>query len=172
MKKDKRDGQMEKMFNNKIQCLVSTTVIEVGVNIPNATIMLIENAERFGLTQLHQLRGRIGRGEFQSYCYLIQRKKTENSNKRLDIIEKHLDGFKISDEDLKLRGPGEFLGTKQHGYISSKLIDIANDGKIIRHARTQAFEIIENDPKLINHQTLKDKLLKDYKHMLEFVNIG
>jgi len=170
--KDSKADIMDRVNSGEIQCLVSTTVVEVGINNPNATIMVIENAERFGLTQLHQLRGRIGRGEFQSYCYLIQRKKTENSNKRLDIIEKHLDGFKISDEDLKLRGPGEFLGTKQHGYISSKLIDIANDGKIIRHARTRAFEIIENDPKLINHQTLKNKLLKDYKHMLEFVNIG
>ena len=96
----------------------------------------------------------------------------EICEKRLSIIEKYLDGFKISDEDLKLRGPGEFLGTKQHGYISSKLIDISNDGKIIRHARTRAFEIIENDPKLMNHQNLKNKLLNDYKHMLEFVNIG
>ena len=82
------------------------------------------------------------------------------------------DGFKISDEDLKLRGPGEFLGTKQHGYISSKLLDVISDGEIIRHARTRAFEIIENDPKLISNQNLKNKLLKDYKHMLEFVNIG
>ena len=163
---------MARVNENKIQCLISTTVVEVGIDNPNATVMVIENAERFGLTQLHQLRGRVGRGEFQSYCYLIQRKKTEHSEKRLSIIEKYLDGFKISDEDLKLRGPGEFLGTKQHGYISSKLTDMVNDGKIIRHARTRAFEIIENDPKLTNHQNLKNKLLNDYKHMMEFVNIG
>ena len=170
--KDSKAQIMNDVNAGKIQCLVSTTVVEVGINNPNATIMVIENAERFGLTQLHQLRGRIGRGNFQSFCYLIQRKKTEHSIKRLSIIEQYLDGFKISDEDLKLRGPGEFLGTKQHGYISSKLIDIANDGEIIRHARIRAFEIIENDPKLMNHQTLKNKLLKDYKHMLEFINIG
>jgi ATP-dependent DNA helicase RecG len=172
LNKESKTEIMNKVNNGRIQCLVSTTVVEVGINNPNATVMVIENAERFGLTQLHQLRGRIGRGNFQSYCYLIQRKKNENSNKRLAIIEKYIDGFKISDEDLKLRGPGEFLGTKQHGYISSKLIDIANDGKIIRHARTRAFEIIENDPKLISNPNLKNKLLKDYKHMLEFVNIG
>ncbi len=172
LSKDSKAQIMNDVNTGKIQCLVSTTVVEVGINNPNATIMVIENAERFGLTQLHQLRGRIGRGKFQSHCYLIQRKKTEHSIKRLSIIEQHLDGFKISDEDLKLRGPGEFLGTKQHGYISSKLIDIANDGEIIRHARITAFEIIENDPKLMNHQSLKNKLLKDYKHMLEFINIG
>ena len=172
LKKDKKKHIMDRVNKGEIQCLVSTTVVEVGINNPNATIMVIENAERFGLTQLHQLRGRIGRGKFQSYCYMVERKKTENSDKRLSIIEKYIDGFKISDEDLKLRGPGEFLGTKQHGYISSKLIDVISDGEIIRHARTRAFEIIENDPKLIKHQNLKNKLLKDYKHMLEFINIG
>ena len=103
---------------------------------------------------------------------MIQRKITENSIKRLNILEKYLDGFKISDEDLKLRGPGEFLGTKQHGYVASKLVNIVNDGRIIMHARTRAFEIIENDPKLISNQNLKFKLLKDYKQILEFVNIG
>ena len=172
LKNEDKKELMEKVNNGKIQCLVSTTVVEVGVNNPNATIMVIENAERFGLTQLHQLRGRIGRGKFQSYCYMIRRKKTENGIKRLAILEKHIDGFKISDEDLKLRGPGEFLGTKQHGYVHSKLVDIANDGKIIRHARTRAFEIIAKDPKLNSNQNLKNKLLKDYRHMLEFVNIG
>ena len=172
LNKDDKKNIMDQVNNGDIQCLVSTTVVEVGINNPNATIMVIENAERFGLTQLHQLRGRVGRGKYQSYCYMIQRKITENSNKRLDILEKYLDGFKISDEDLKLRGPGEFLGTKQHGYVSSKLLDIANDGEIIRHARTRAFEIIENDPKLISNQNLKLKLLRDYKHMLEFINIG
>ena len=172
LNKDDKKEIMDQVHRGEVQCLVSTTVVEVGINNPNATIMMIENAERFGLTQLHQLRGRIGRGEYQSYCYMVQRKITENSIKRLNILKEHLDGFKISDEDLKLRGPGEFLGTKQHGYVSSKLIDITNDGKIIRHARTRAFEIIENDPKLISNQNLKLKLLKDYKHMLEFINIG
>jgi ATP-dependent DNA helicase RecG len=172
LKAEEKKILMRKVNNGEIQCLISTTVVEVGIDNPNATIMVIENSERFGLTQLHQLRGRIGRGKYQSYCYMIQRKKTENSIKRLQIIEKYLDGFKISDEDLKLRGPGEFLGTRQHGYISSKLIDISSDGEIIRHARTRAFDIIENDPKLEYNQEIKFKLLKEYKHMLEFINIG
>ena len=172
LKKDEKQALMDQVNNGKIDCLVSTTVVEVGIDNPNATIMLIENAERFGLTQLHQLRGRIGRGKFQSYCYMVQRKKTETSTKRLKILESTLDGFQISDEDLKLRGPGEFFGTKQHGYISSKLLEINKDGKIIRHARSRAFEIIEKDPKLKRHQNIKLKLLQNYNHMLEFINIG
>ena len=174
MKKEERDKQMENMFNNKIQCLVSTTVIEVGVNIPNATIMLIENAERFGLTQLHQLRGRIGRGNKQSYCILAKHKSTKDASLRLNIMESTNDGFKISDEDLKLRGPGEFFGTKQHGHLKSKLVNYTMDSKIIKHARDCAFNIVESDPGLNRriHQGIKKQFLKNYKTMLEFVNIN
>ena len=165
---------MKKMFNNEMQCLVSTTVIEVGVNIPNATIMLIENAERFGLTQLHQLRGRIGRGSEQSYCILVKHKSTKDASIRLNIMEKTNDGFKISDEDLKLRGPGEFFGTKQHGHLKSKLVNYALDSKIIKHARDCAFDIVKVDPELNQevHNGIKKQFLKNYKTMLEFVNIN
>jgi ATP-dependent DNA helicase RecG len=163
---------MDNVKNDEIQCLVSTTVVEVGINNPNATIMVIENAERFGLTQLHQLRGRVGRGTHQSYCYLIERKKTSTANKRLKILEKTLNGFEIADWDLKLRGPGEFFGTKQHGYMSNKLLDIANDAKIIRHARNLAFSIVNKDSKLKKYNKIKDKLIEDYSSMLEFSNIG
>ena len=121
MKKDERDKQMTAMANNEIQCLVSTTVVEVGIDIPNSTIMVIENAERFGLTQLHQLRGRIGRGKIQSYCILIQHGNSPDSMHRLKIMESTSNGFTISDEDLKLRGPGEFFGTRQHGYVKTKI---------------------------------------------------
>jgi ATP-dependent DNA helicase RecG len=174
MKKDERDQQMKQMFNNEIQCLVSTTVIEVGVNIPNATIMLIENAERFGLTQLHQLRGRVGRGIEQSYCILVKHKSTKDGSLRLDIMEKTNDGFKISDEDLKLRGPGEFFGTKQHGHLQSKLVNYTIDSKIIKHARDCAFNIVRSDPELNkkDHKGIKSQFLKNYKTMLEFVNIN
>ena len=103
------------MFYGDLQILVSTAVIEVGIDNPNATVMLIENAERFGLTQLHQLRGRIGRGDSQGYCFLIQRKAGSISDYRLKVMENTTNGFKISDEDLKLRGPGEFFGKKQKG---------------------------------------------------------
>ena len=172
LKKEDKTNLMVDVNKGKIQCLVSTTVVEVGINNPNATVMMIENAERFGLTQLHQLRGRVGRGIFQSNCFLIKRKNGSISNQRLNIMENTLDGFIISDEDLKLRGPGEFFGTKQHGYISNKLCDLFNDNAIIRHARMKAFEIIDNDPELKNNITIKNKMHTDYQHMLEFINIG
>jgi len=174
MKKNEIDEQMSLMNKGKIDCLVATTVIEVGINIPNATIIMIENAERFGMTQLHQLRGRIGRGEKQSYCFFIQRNNTPNSNKRLQIMENTLDGFIVSDEDLKMRGPGDFFGTKQHGFIKSKVVDFSNDGAIIRRARQQAFNLIEADPLLNKNENKKIKQIfkNKYKHMLEFVKIG
>ena len=174
MKKDQIDDQMNKMNQGEIDCLVATTVIEVGINIPNATVIMIENAERFGMTQLHQLRGRIGRGIKQGYCFLIQRKKTPNADKRLNIMENTLDGFLISDEDLKMRGPGDFFGTKQHGFIKSKVVDFSNDGAIIRRARQQAFELIINDPRIqkIDNQKIKKVFKTKYNHMLEFVKIG
>ena len=147
---------------------------EVGIDNPNATIMVIENAERFGLTQLHQLRGRVGRSSLQSYCYLIQHKETEISKKRLQIMEKTSDGFIISDEDLKLRGPGDFFGTKQHGFIKSKIINFSQDFEIIKRSRKKAFEIIDEDSKLSlsKNSLIKLEFLKNYKEMLEFINIG
>ena len=120
---------------NEIQILVSTTVIEVGIDIPNATVMMIEHADRFGLTQLHQLRGRVGRGKQKSYCILVRRNFTENSKKRLRIMESTNDGFLISDEDLKLRGPGEFFGIRQSGFLKYKIANMVTDGPILRDAR-------------------------------------
>ena len=172
LKKDEKKELIDKINNNQIQCLVSTTVVEVGIDHPNATVMVVQNAERFGLTQLHQLRGRVGRGIHQSYCYLVQRKKTDTSLKRLHILENNLNGFDIADEDLKLRGPGEFYSTKQHGYMSNKLLDMVNDMKIIRHARILAFNLVNSDPELVKNVKLKHKLLNDYSNILEFVNIG
>jgi len=172
IKKEERDIQMNKFLNNEINCIVSTTVIEVGIDVPNATVMLIENADRFGLSQLHQLRGRIGRGNKSSYCFLAKSK--EDSTERLKILEKTSNGFNISDEDLKLRGPGEFFGTKQHGYLKSGLSDFYNDGPIIRNARSLAFKLIEEDPQLnkMEHEQINRILNYDYKSMLELINIG
>jgi ATP-dependent DNA helicase RecG len=174
MDKIERDNQMLQLANGEMHCLVATTVIEVGIDIPNATVMLIENAERFGLTQLHQLRGRIGRGTHKSYCVLVQNKKTPESEHRLNVMERTLNGFDISDEDLKLRGPGEFFGTKQHGYIKSKLADFVNDGPIIRRSRQRAQSIILTDPQLKQqeHQYIRSEFLVNYQHMLEYINIG
>lgn len=172
--KDQKNILMNKFINGEIQCLISTTVIEVGIDHKMATIMVIENSERFGLTQLHQLRGRVGRSALQSYCYLIQRKDTFNSNQRLKIMEKTTDGFIISDEDLKLRGPGDFFGTKQHGYLNSGLINFSQDREIINRARNLAFKIIEEDPKLEleKNKLIKSEFMINYKDMLEFINIG
>ena len=172
MKKDERDLQMFNFLNKKSQCLISTTVIEVGIDIPNATVMLIENADRFGLSQLHQLRGRIGRGHKNGYCFLVKSK--EDTTKRLKILEQTSDGFIIADEDLKIRGPGEFFGTRQHGYLKTGLADFYNDGIIIRNARSQAFKLIKNDPKLENkeHNSINSILSEQYQSMLDLINIG
>lgn len=174
MKAEERDLQMTRFSQNKIQILVATTVIEVGIDVPNATVMLIENAERFGLSQLHQLRGRIGRGEHSSVCILVRRNETEESIYRLAVMESTNDGFIISEKDLKLRGPGELFGKKQHGYLKAKLANLADDGPIIRIARQAAFSIIRDDPRLLKPQNrlLKDHFILNYKSMLEFVNIS
>jgi ATP-dependent DNA helicase RecG len=174
MKKETRDKQMAAMANNEVQCLVATTVVEVGIDIPNATVMVIENADRFGLTQLHQLRGRIGRGNSQSYCVLVKNSKSPEAEHRLKVMESTSNGFKISDEDLKLRGPGEFFGTRQHGYIKSKIANFVEDGPIIRQTRKRAFEMVEYDPKLQldKHQNIRKQFKENYRHMLEFVNIS
>ena len=146
--------------------------MEVGIDIPNATVMLVENADRFGLSQLHQLRGRVGRGEKKGYCFLMKSK--ENTSKRLKILEQTSDGFIIADEDLKIRGPGEFFGTKQHGYLKTGLADFYNDGIIIRNARSQAFKLIQNDPdlKIKEHSLISNILNERYQSMLELINIG
>ena len=174
MKKEEKDNIMNEFSDNRIQILVSTTVIEVGIDVPNATVMLVEHADRFGLIQLHQLRGRVGRGSEKSYCIFVQRDITENSRKRLDILERTNDGFVISDEDLKLRGPGEFFGIKQSGFFKYKIADLVMDGPIIKSARKAAFDLVAKDPHLRNRSfiELRRHFLKKYQHMLDFVNIS
>ena len=174
MKKEEKDNIMNEFSDNRIKILVSTTVIEVGIDVPNATVMLVEHADRFGLIQLHQLRGRVGRGSEKSYCIFVQRDFTENSRKRLDIMERTNDGFVISDEDLKLRGPGEFFGIKQSGFFKYKIADLVMDGPIIKSARKAAFDLVAKDPHLRNRSfiELRRHFLKKYQHMLDFVNIS
>tara|TARA_B100000029_G_scaffold168222_1_gene164405 strand:- start:10 stop:591 length:582 start_codon:yes stop_codon:yes gene_type:complete len=149
MKSPDKNIEMERFVNNKTQILVSTTVIEVGVNVPNASVMMIESSERFGLSQLHQLRGRVGRGNDESYCILMTKDNLSNDAKtRTDTMVQIDDGFKLSEVDLKLRGPGDLLGTKQSGILKFKIADIINDHDILANARECVSDILSADPKL------------------------
>lgn len=148
MKPKDKENVMRRFAAGEIQLLISTTVIEVGIDVPNAALMVIENAERFGLSQLHQLRGRIGRGEYNSACILISDVKSGDTKRRLDVIKNNTDGFKIADEDLKLRGPGDFLGSRQHGLPDMKIADIFADRETLHLAGKEAEELIKRDPAL------------------------
>lgn len=148
MKSADKKKVMESFSNGETQLLVSTTVIEVGVDVPNAVIMVIENAERFGLSQLHQLRGRIGRGQYKSTCILITDAKNDTTQRRMKVMETTTDGFKIADEDLKLRGPGEFFGSRQHGLPEMKIADMLKDRGTLEETQRAAREIIAHDPEL------------------------
>ena len=148
MKPAVKDAEMQRFVNGETQIMVATTVIEVGVNVPNASVMVIENAERFGLSQLHQLRGRVGRGADQSYCILVTSYKlAEETRKRLEIMVQTCDGFEIAEADLKLRGPGDLEGTQQSGIaFDLKIADIARDGQLLQYVREIASKIVDNDP--------------------------
>lgn len=148
MKSADKKKVMESFSNGETQLLVSTTVIEVGVDVPNAVIMVIENAERFGLSQLHQLRGRIGRGQYKSTCILITDAQNDTAQRRMKVMETTTDGFKIADEDLKLRGPGEFFGSRQHGLPEMKIADMLEDRSTLEETQRAAKEIMARDPEL------------------------
>jgi ATP-dependent DNA helicase RecG len=183
-----KEDTMRDFLDKKYQILIATTVIEVGIDIPNATVMLIQNAERFGLAQLHQLRGRVGRGKDQSYCLLATKdhfkfiiKKKENQQEerqsaiiRLKTMEETTDGFHISEVDLNLRGPGDILGTRQSGLPDFKFIELAKDGVIIKHARKEAFELIDSDPKLTDPKNsfLKEYLTNNYSESIKYFDIA
>lgn len=173
MKANQKNQIMEAFSKNEIQVLVSTTVIEVGVNVPNATVMMVENAERFGLAQLHQLRGRVGRGEYQSYCIFIQGGEEEETKKRLEILEKSNDGFQIAGEDLRLRGPGDFFGVRQSGTMEFRIADIFQDSEILKQAGEAAGAILMSDPELSleEHRLLKERLLAYGKERIEMPGI-
>lgn len=161
MKSQEKDDVMTRFRRGEIQILVSTTVIEVGVDVPNANIMVIEHAERFGLSQLHQLRGRVGRGEYKSYCVLVLGYAlSEEARARAEIMESTNDGFKVAEADLEMRGPGEFLGTKQSGLPGFKMANLVRDVRILQDARAAAFEVIAADPYLtsVENAALRVKL--------------
>ena len=173
MKGKEKNRIMEQFASGQIQILVSTTVIEVGVNVPNATVIMIENAERFGLTQLHQLRGRVGRGSSQSYCILVNTSESEESNKRLEILNHSNDGFYIASEDLKLRGPGDLFGIRQSGEMEFALADIFTDASLLQDVSREVKELLEQDSNLCmeEHQYLKKYLDSYLKKSYDKINL-
>jgi len=175
MPSEEKEQAMRKFITGETHLLLATTVIEVGVDIPNATVMLIENAERFGLAQLHQLRGRVGRGGNQSFCILLTGNKLSNeSKKRIQAMLETNDGFEIANFDLKLRGPGDLAGTKQSGMLEFKLIDILKDEKLISYCRDLAIKVLQQDPTLKNneHTCLKQQLDYLYKRIGNYYQIS
>ena len=166
MKPGEKNRIMEQFSSGEIDVLVSTTVVEVGVNVPNATVMMVENANRFGLAQLHQLRGRVGRGSFQSYCIFVSDSKSKETKKRLEILNSSNDGFKIAEEDLKLRGPGDFLGVRQSGDFEFKVGNVFSDAKVLKQASEAADVILAEDPLLEKKENVKlRKKVSEYTQM-------
>ncbi len=168
MKAKEKNAVMEDFLQNKIQILVSTTVVEVGVNVPNATVMMVENADRFGLAQLHQLRGRVGRGDAQSYCIFVNTSKGKTAKKRLEILNKSNDGFEIAREDLKLRGPGDFFGIRQSGIMNFAVGDVFNDAAILSAASEESNRLSEEDPYLKSETNRRlGCILEEYRQNME-----
>lgn len=165
MKPKDKEAIMKSFASGKVSLLVATTVVEVGVDVPNATIMVIENAERFGLSTLHQLRGRVGRGNKKSYCVLVSDAKGETARERLMTMKKYSDGFKIADTDLKLRGPGDFFGSRQHGLPELKIADMVEDMDTLQNAQECAKSILKNDFSLSNHPALKNQMNKMFENI-------
>ncbi len=170
MKPADKEFEMQRFVKGETQIMVATTVIEVGVNVPNASVMIIESSERFGLSQLHQLRGRVGRGSRQSFCILMSSHKlSENSKTRLETMVSTNDGFEISEVDLKLRGPGDIMGTQQSGILNLRIADVVKDGDILQHARFHAKKILQADPSLQKKE--HKEILHTYQQMSKYRNI-
>lgn len=173
LKGEEKEGVMEVFKEGRLDILVCTTVVEVGVDVPNATVMVIEHAERFGLTPLHQLRGRVGRGGERSYCVLmISGYPSPEAKRRLKVMTRTTDGFKIAETDLEIRGPGEFFGTRQHGLPELTIANLLTDGEILRRARREAFSLVDRDSKLMNHPRVREHLIRRYRHKWELAGVG
>ena len=173
MRPEEKEAVMRSFKERETDILVATTVIEVGIDIPNATLMVVEHAERFGLSQLHQLRGRVGRGSAKSRCIMLTSgRMSEEGAKRLRVMEETNDGFKIAEADLEIRGPGDFLGTRQAGLPDFRVADILRDGRILEEARKEAFALLERDPKLERQPRLKEELAKRWGGRLELAGIA
>jgi len=170
----KKQQTMAEFRKGKIDVLVSTVVIEVGVDVPNATIMVIEGADRFGLAQLHQLRGRIGRGEAKSYCLLFAETDSQAARSRLEMMTRSNDGFQIAEHDLRLRGPGELFSTRQHGLPDLKIANIVDDYELLVMARKNAFELVRSDPMLTKseHKNIRRALLAKFGDSLGLADVA
>jgi ATP-dependent DNA helicase RecG len=174
MKPSEKEAVMHAFAEREFDLLVATVVIEVGIDIPNATVMAIENAERFGLSQLHQLRGRIGRGSHRSYCLLFPGSAGADAQERLEVVASTADGFRIAEEDLRLRGPGEFFGTRQHGLPELTISDLGRDYDILRLAHKDAFETVKTDPALARgrHPVISKRVRNKFKGRLDLIRVG
>ena len=174
LKSQEQDSAMDKFRKGEFDILVSTTVLEVGIDVANASVMVIENAERFGLSQLHQLRGRVGRGAYDSHCILIGHPKTDEAKMRIKAIVENRDGFRIAEEDLKIRGPGEFFGKRQSGLTELKIANPLTQMHLLKKAREEALKLIDKDPKLEQHQdvALKEKLLQRFPGYEKLIMVG
>ncbi|MDA2918293.1 ATP-dependent DNA helicase RecG [Desulfobacterota bacterium AH_259_B03_O07] len=173
MKSDEKDRVMKRFISHEIDILVATTVIEVGIDILNATVMLVEHAERYGLSQLHQLRGRVGRGKHQSLCILMSgSKRTDDARKRLSILKETSDGFRLAEADLVIRGPGDFIGTKQSGLPEFRFANLLRDSKILSEARREAFKIVSEDPTLEGYRGLYKEVVRRWGESLELAGVS
>ena len=172
LKAREKEAVMSAFSAGELDVLVSTTVIEVGVDVPNAAVMVIENAERFGLSQLHQLRGRVGRGKHKSWCILVSDAKGDEARARLSAMTHISDGFRIAEEDLRLRGPGDFFGRRQHGLPQLKVADFASDVALLRQAKEAAEELVAADPSLMQpeHRALLRRVKKMFQEEPEIFN--
>jgi ATP-dependent DNA helicase RecG len=174
LSQEQKDATMEAFRRGDLQVLVCTTVVEVGVDVPAATLMTIENAERFGLSQLHQLRGRISRGSHPGYCTIFATPKTEEAQRRLEAFVSTTDGFRLAEIDFELRGPGDLFGTRQHGLPPLRIADLARDSAVVDEVRQDALKLIEADPRLAEPQNelLRERVLKRYGGVLELGDVG
>jgi ATP-dependent DNA helicase RecG len=174
LKTKEQEEIMLKFKNKELDLLVSTTILEVGIDISNATCMIIASAQRFGLSQLHQLRGRIGRGSFQSFCILISSGESQEASARLSAMLASGDGFYIAEEDLKIRGPGEFFGNRQHGLAELKIANPLTQMQLLKAARDEAIKLLNQDPRLEErpHQLLKEKLLRQFPEYEKLMLVG